>query len=323
MPKTPASSCRLFVVLARDGRSAAVFRRGPSRRVAVLRWWLGTDTIELGQWFKGRIYERRCDLSPDGELLVYFAAKHRGPFATWTAVSRTPFLTALALWPKGDAWGGGGLFRSHLSLGLNHPAHQCESAPGTAIPRRFTIDRYAPYAGAGEDNPILHDRMIRDGWRQIDAGTAAPYSSSGPARWQFEAPEIYERARPTPATERRRHEPLRLRRKLVAIGVTDGPWYRETYTVEDAAGHTLRHFADCDWADWQSTGDLLVAAAGSLYRLRAATLQATPADPLGDADRVADLAPLAYSEIAAPPAALQWPHRARRPLKGSLVPKPE
>jgi hypothetical protein len=60
-----------------------------------------------------------CDLSPDGELLVYFATSYLKPLRTWTAVSRPPYLTALALWPKGDAWGGGGLFRDNRTLQLN------------------------------------------------------------------------------------------------------------------------------------------------------------------------------------------------------------
>jgi hypothetical protein len=29
----------------------------------------------------------------------------RKPFQSWSAISRTPYLTALALWPKGDGWG--------------------------------------------------------------------------------------------------------------------------------------------------------------------------------------------------------------------------
>ncbi len=78
-PTEPA--CRVYAILARDGRSAVVFRRGPSRQVLVLRWWLGDDRIEPGQWLKGRIYERRCDLSPDGDLLIYFAAKWNTPLA--------------------------------------------------------------------------------------------------------------------------------------------------------------------------------------------------------------------------------------------------
>ncbi len=54
----------LYAILARDARTGVVFRRGPSRQVQLIRWDLRDDTFEHGQWFKGRIYERRCDLSP-------------------------------------------------------------------------------------------------------------------------------------------------------------------------------------------------------------------------------------------------------------------
>jgi hypothetical protein len=323
MPRASATSCRLYVIQARDGRSAVVFRRGPSRQVAVLRWWLATETVTLGQWFRGRIYERRCDLSPDGSLLVYFAAKHRGPFGTWTAVSRPPYLTALALWPKGDAWGGGGLFRSARRLGLNHPEHQLATAPGLAPPRSFHVERYAPYAGGGEDDPILHDRMIRDGWRLVAQGNPSTYRSSGPARWVLDEPEIY--ARPQPPTSTRQRSPpkaahpLELRRELHAVGVTQGPWYREDFLIVDARGRCLRLFADCDWADWQSNGDLLAATGGKLYRLTAADAQTESADPLAGAHIVADLAPLVIETSAAPPEAGRWSlkdpdRRTGRPL---------
>ena len=55
---------------------AVVLVRARGRSVATIGWDLTTDTFRLGQWFRGRIYERRCDLSPDGKYLIYFAAKH-------------------------------------------------------------------------------------------------------------------------------------------------------------------------------------------------------------------------------------------------------
>lgn len=309
MSDITSKRCRIYVILARDGRSAVVFRRGPSRQVAVLRWRLDSDAVELGQWLKGRIYERRCDLSPDGDLLVYFAAKHRGPIATWTAVSRPPYLTALALWPKGDAWGGGGLFHSTRRLGLNHPAHQLQPAPGLEPPRALQVERYAAYAGAGEDNPIQHDRMVRDGWRLVAPGSASSYRSTGPARWLLNEPEVYERAQPAP--RRHRVSPARpgglvLRRELRAIGVTQGPWYREDFTILDNAGRCLRIFADCDWADWQSTGDLLFAMDGRLYRLGATAALGETTDPLLHTRLIADLGGLSFETLPAPPAAARW-----------------
>ncbi|TGU14674.1 hypothetical protein EN799_66055, partial [bacterium M00.F.Ca.ET.156.01.1.1] len=87
-PSGKALAPRLYAILARSARTGVIFRRGPSRLVQLIRWDLRTDTFEHGQWLKGRVYERRCDLSPSGELLVYFAATNRLPYGSWTAISK-------------------------------------------------------------------------------------------------------------------------------------------------------------------------------------------------------------------------------------------
>ncbi len=114
---------RLFVIPARDAPVAAVLRRGPSDWYQVLRWDLDRDVVEGGAWFHGRLYEERCDLSPDGELLLYFCHGGRvrpGYTDAWTAVSRLPWLHALALWPWGTTYGGGGRFvDSGATLGVD------------------------------------------------------------------------------------------------------------------------------------------------------------------------------------------------------------
>ena len=72
-------SARLHVILAREAPKAVVFRRGPSGCVCTLGWDLETDTFTMGQWLKGRIYEYRSDLSPDGKFMIYFATDYRRP----------------------------------------------------------------------------------------------------------------------------------------------------------------------------------------------------------------------------------------------------
>ncbi len=105
-PPTPA---RLYVILAREAPVAVIFRRGPSRWVQMIKWHTDTDTFEEGQWFKGRVYESKCDLSPDGKLLIYFVLKanrvHPDYGYTWTAISKPPYFTALALWKELGTWG--------------------------------------------------------------------------------------------------------------------------------------------------------------------------------------------------------------------------
>ena len=93
------SSPRLFVILARAAPVGVIFRRGPSKQVQLIKWDTSKDHFEYGQWFKGRIYERACDLSPNGDKLIYLAAKWgKKPIETWTAISKPPYLTALVLW---------------------------------------------------------------------------------------------------------------------------------------------------------------------------------------------------------------------------------
>lgn len=308
--KPPEPACRLYALIARDGRTAVVFRRGPSKQVLLLRWWLDDDRIEPGQWLHGRIYERRCDLSLDGELLIYFAASWRPPHGTWTAVSRPPYLTALALWPKGDAWGGGGVFDEPHIIGLNHlslvppilpgvPAkwHPLGSEP-QPLPSNYSVRRWGDYAGRGEDNPIHHHRMSRDGWRCIAAGNAGPHRNSGYA-WLFNEPEIYEHSSPDMR--------LVLRRYLRAVYEANGPWYVEEFEVCTADGRVLRVLPRCSWADWHHSGDLLFAIGPCIYRLDVKSAHESASEACDGAKLVADLASLRFKPVVSPDWAKTWP----------------
>lgn len=122
----------LHVIFARRKPRAVILSRGPSDWYHVISWNTAQDTFDHGAWFKGRIYEDKCDLSPDGKLLLYFALKG-GLWGTsyegaWTAVSRSPWLHALTLWPHGSTWGGGGCFYDDREVVLRgssgaHPDH--------------------------------------------------------------------------------------------------------------------------------------------------------------------------------------------------------
>jgi hypothetical protein len=128
--------CRLLVILARKAPVGVIFRRGPSKWVHLIKWNTREDTFEEGQWFHGRIYKGRSDLSPSGDLLIYFASKFnpktlkdREYTYAWTAISRPPYLTALALWPKGDCWYGGGFFIKEREVFLKHRPEAAEPHP--------------------------------------------------------------------------------------------------------------------------------------------------------------------------------------------------
>ena len=130
----------LFAIMARDRPVAVIVRRGPSSWFHVIRWDTERDRFERGTWLRGRIYEDKCDVSPDGELFLAFVHQGRksGTSTThaWSAVSRPPWLHALALWPQGTTYGGGGRFTGARSLVLRHGApraHDDHPADGLEV----------------------------------------------------------------------------------------------------------------------------------------------------------------------------------------------
>ena len=122
--KTP--SPRLFVIVASEADEAVIFRKGPAAWCHMIRWNMADDSFHHGAWIRARIYAERCDLSPNGKLLLYFAHQgSRGKTSydySYSAISRTPWLKALVLWPEGDTWGGGGRFQGndHVVLRSGH-----------------------------------------------------------------------------------------------------------------------------------------------------------------------------------------------------------
>jgi hypothetical protein len=156
---------RIHVLMARKAPLALVIRRGPSKQVATLLWDRTRDRFKLGQWLKGRMYERRCDLSPDGRYFLYFAmngkwdSEARG---AWSAISRVPYLKALALFPKGDCWHGGGLWTGNRSYWLND-GYGHSVLRDTTLVHRDRKHKPAEYFG-GECPGVYYHGLLRDGW---------------------------------------------------------------------------------------------------------------------------------------------------------------
>jgi hypothetical protein len=152
----PKPTARLHVILAREAPLAVVIRRGPAKQVCTFLWNRRTDEFTLGQWLRGRIYEDRCDLSPDGRYFIYFAfdgRPHREHGPCWTAVSRTPWLKAIALYAKGSTWGGGGCFTGPRTYWLDSE-HRC--VQDTTEVRRDLTEVWPQ---------IWHARWAEAGWR--------------------------------------------------------------------------------------------------------------------------------------------------------------
>ncbi|HEX9995746.1 MAG TPA: hypothetical protein VGB45_01275 [Abditibacterium sp.] len=159
-------AARLHVLLARDTPFAVILRRGPSKQVCTIGWNLSDDTFQVGQWLKGRIYERNCDLSPDGEHLLYHAVKHRlkDGYLDYVVLSRTPYLKALKIW-KGTIFHGGVFLNNDRFALYGFTAHDTVFQP--------SIFRVAPFGEVKNEselaqiegpNDTVGWRFQRDGW---------------------------------------------------------------------------------------------------------------------------------------------------------------
>ena len=160
---------RIDGIVAREAPVAVIFRRGPSRYTQLLTWNLETDEVTPGQWITGRVYTRRCDLSPDGKLLVAsftnyseaLARKLKRETGGWTALSRPPYFSAIGVWEGIGAYNGGGHWYGPRHLGLNLDLDaDVKSAP----PKWLKYD----FLGLprSENEEIFRLRLLRDGWKE-------------------------------------------------------------------------------------------------------------------------------------------------------------
>ena len=107
----PLPAARLYAIVATRATFAVAFQRGPGRSWGIHRWDLSTGGLEAGAVFRGTLYPRRCYFSPDGTLLYYFALNRSSReflgevgLKTYSAVSKAPWLFALAAWRETGTW---------------------------------------------------------------------------------------------------------------------------------------------------------------------------------------------------------------------------
>jgi len=156
---------RLHILIARENKTALVIRRGPSKSTCILGWDRTNDTFEVSQWIKGRIYERRSDISASGKHWIYFAMNGKWDSevkGSWTAIGKAPWLKALILYAKGDCWNGGGLFLDDKEYWLND-GYGHELLLNSSELKR--VESYSPpNQYGGECLNVYYNRLQRDGW---------------------------------------------------------------------------------------------------------------------------------------------------------------
>lgn len=209
-----------------------ILARGPAKVTTALAWSLRSDTVEVGAPIHARIYERKCDLSPNGAFLLY-AAFGKGPDlpfhgSGYTVICEPPSLTALTFLDMGTTYGGGGLFLSDSEVYV--PLAGC--APCHREDRRFRMS-----GGPPPDAPppalrelsfsTIHYRLLRDGWTM--------------------AGEDYEKTAG--------------RRRLIKSFTERS----ETHLLADTRTGDVEDGADWEWADFDGD-DLLYARRGRIMR---------------------------------------------------------
>ena len=185
-----------------------------------------------------------------------FVASYRRKPGTWTAISRPPYFTALAVWPKGDTWGGGGLFvQRHALSSLWHDTEvkygidQFKLLDDFTLPKRFRVQPFDGHSPV-PDCDIEQSRMVLSGWRFVQRYV-----------WRHGAIRV-RRARDHGAAARSseaaalRAAPLAHRRSRSVRA-----------EVHDLTAGTQRDLGRVDWVDADHNGDVLWSAGGRLFRL--------------------------------------------------------
>lgn len=242
---------RIFGIQATRAPIVAVIRRGPSKWMHVGRWDLDAPVYESGAWLRGTIYPQRSDLSPDGRWLAYFALKASADWelgATYIAISRLPWLTALAGWGTDGTWTRGVQFVEDRSVWeVDEPALG-DLGP---VRERFGLRLSRADAFAVER---------RRGWTEsADTPPRQPVDA-----WDERRGDRIVMEKPRPASTDA--ERLTVRGTYAAIRELHG--IRTDVRYELHAGDRVRHLEDVQWADWDARGRLLVATVDGRLQIR-------------------------------------------------------
>ncbi len=238
---------RIHVLLARDSHESVVIRRGPSKLVCFVGWNRRSDTFEPTQWLKGRVYERRSDLSPNGRYLIYFAMN--GKWQTeakgaWTAISRSPWMKAIALLAKGDCWHGGGLFLDDRTYWLNDGCGHEVLKQTNEVKRDLAFNPSSYYGG--ECPGVYYIRLQRDNWKLIDIEALG--------RW--DRTYIFEK-------ELSKQWILRKLAHQQSVRPVGKGCYWDEHQLINRSGE-VRDYPEWEWADWDGQR-ILWASNGCLY----------------------------------------------------------
>jgi hypothetical protein len=231
----------------------------------------------VGQWLRGRIYERRADLSPDGKHMIYFARGGRMNSPTkgsWTAISRAPWLKAIVLHGKGDCWLGGGLLTEPDAYWLNGA---CVHFPLQESNEIVADTNFVPQGGrGGECLSVYYPRLLRDGWNLV----------SKLSEVRFDSCDVFEKALANGWVLRKFAH--------AQVGAPEGKsCYWDEHELENARLGVRIEKPEWEWAERDAEA-IVWAERGRIYR------SATLVDGLGEPQMLFDANGLKFEAIPAP-----------------------
>jgi hypothetical protein len=245
----------IHVIRAARAPAAVVFRHGPRRWWHISRWHLDTGDVEGGAWLYGQLYPRRCDVSPDGELLYYFAMKQSEReflgmtgLQTYSVVSKVPWLFALA------AWSHAGTYTRGFHFAEGSPE---EGEYRVDYPQLGDLDPMKKRYRLVRTDPRQYDNELRRGW--VEHEQCPPRKPSD--GWDEQRSVIL--AKPSPDGKRRLV--LRDREWVASVpGRIEG----RSPAFELEKGRRTTELPEAAWADWDSVGRLLVATREGKLQIR-------------------------------------------------------
>jgi YD repeat-containing protein len=161
----------------------------------------------------------------------------------WTAISKPPYFTALALWPKYGSWDGGGLFKSNNSIFLNHEKEVAEPHPNHKPgPLEVILKDW--------DKPIFSERLERDGWALRQEWKGEPRATS-PYDFRTVQPEIREKANGP--------QVIRLIRSSNVLDFSD------EFAVVSGEDKIVASVERAGWVDWDQQGRLVFVRDGGIF----------------------------------------------------------
>jgi hypothetical protein len=276
---------RIFCIPALRAPVVAIIRRGPSSWMHVSRWDLEKPEYEPGSWLRGTIYPQRCDVSPDGRWFISFSLK---AFAEWDlgptyiAISRLPWLTALAAWGIGSTWTRGMQFLEDASV---WQVEEPDVGDLDAVRGRFGLRMSRADSFAVER---------RRGWTE----TADTPPRAADDAWDERRGDriVMQKIRPSSNGSER----LTVRGTYAAVRELHGIRTDVRYELHRAGEPT--HLEGVQWADWDARGRLLVATADGQLQIRNVASTSGPGIVEWEADENA----LAPDPTPPPPEAADW-----------------